>query len=160
MLGAMNRPCAKLLAIGKQLQPLRTARARTNSSSDILQPSLAIFALRILPDIELIRMRNRLRQKIDARYAQRVFSDVHAVGKNEFNSISPLKRRNSARLCQDLGAKRRGLMCNFQTAFCAVWDYNAPGRQLDAVAVCGRMLCEAVSRRTEQALPAANALKL
>ncbi len=49
-----------------QSRTARTARAPTYSSPDILQPSLAIFALRILPDIELIRMRKRLRRSTRA----------------------------------------------------------------------------------------------
>ena len=41
----------------------------------------------------------------DARSARSVFSDVHAVGKNEFNSISPPA---AAKLCEadKVGARR------------------------------------------------------
>ena len=64
--GRMNRPCAKLLAIGKQLQPREQAR-------------------------------NRLRRKIDARFAQGVNFAVHAAEIYGLDFISPPA---AAKLCE------------------------------------------------------------
>ena len=83
------------LDASRRIEPLRTARARTNSSSYILQPSPAIFASRILPDINCIIMRNA------AIAIWKLQSDLGALRRGLMQKprrVSPLQRRNRLNL--------------------------------------------------------------
>ena len=86
--------CSPEMNSGSAMLPLatstaRTAKAQTFSSSDILLLSPAIFASRILPNLEHVLV-----------WKAPVAFYLKCSGKNESNSISRLPARNSARLLQ------------------------------------------------------------
>ena len=117
----MNRGSAKLLALGKQLQPREQARSRLRRKIDA-RSARGVFALQFAESRDVGAKRRGLMRPVESRMKYWSVGALYtSPKKTDLGLFRRLWRRNSARLCRDLGAEHRGLMRDFQTLLRSVW---------------------------------------